>query len=217
MGFSKKCLIYLSILILSLDIFPREEKEKLLIDIAITCGVTFSYILIIKDLRENIFTRYSFCQVIENFKDPINRAIEGSKTDMSHYLTNYVGHPLSFAGLALYLKARDYSNLEAIIFTQLHSILWEYVIEGGIWYPSGKDLITDFIGAMAGIYLFHPLSNLGENMRKSGNKKFFYEFLYFLNPFKEINKLIFGRKNRSKYLYVTPYQGGFSLNFIYTF
>lgn len=213
----KKWTCILLILICSAEIFSQKPKKNLLTDIALTYGITSVYVLIIKDLRENIFTKYSLGQVMENFKDPINRAIKGGKYDTSTFLTNYVGHPLSFAGLALYLKDRGYNNFESILFTQLHSIMWEYVIEGGIWYPSGKDLISDLIGALAGIYLLHPLSNRGEKKLKMGNKSFFYYFLYYLNPFKEINKLLFSKNNPSKLICVTPKIGGFSLNFIYAF
>jgi hypothetical protein len=207
----------LVILLLTQGIFPREKKKNLWIDIALTGGVTFAYVLIIEDLRKKIFTHYSLCQVVDNFKDPINRAIEGGKTDSSHFLTNYVGHPLSFAGLALYLKARGYSNLESILFTQTHSIIWEYVIEGGVWYPSGKDLITDFIGAMAGIYLLHPLSDLGEKKRKSGKRTWFYDLLYFLNPFKEINTLLFGKNSHATTLFIAPCANGLSLSLVHMF
>jgi hypothetical protein len=64
---------------------------------------------------------------------------------------------VSFGVEALYLKHQGYGNGEAFLFTQVHSVVWEFVVEGCAFEPSGKDLAADAIGAAAAIWIVHPL------------------------------------------------------------
>ena len=199
------------LLILALILPVRAEKKKINLwqDVAIVSAVTCVYVLVLSDTRRRIFHEASIEKVWQNFKDPINSAIQGGKQDHNSFWINYVAHPVSYAGLGLYLKERGYSNGGALLFSQTLNIVWEYVIEGSMWLPSGKDLINDLCGSLAAIYVLAPLSDCGEKRIASGDRRWGNYFLYYLNPFKKINRLIFGRQQRSAGLYVFPARGGF--------
>jgi len=205
----KRPIVFL--LILAIMASARAEKKKihLLQDAAIISAVTCVYVLVLSDTRQRIFHEASIEKVWENFKDPIHCAIEGGKMDHNSFWINYVGHPASFACLGLYLKERGYTNGGALLFSQMLNIVWEYVIEGSMWLPSGKDLITDLCGSLAAIYILAPLSDCGEKRIAAGVRRWGNYLLYYLNPFKKVNRLIFGRQQRSAGLYVLPARGGF--------
>ena len=199
------------LLVLSLVLPVRAEKKKinLLQDAAIVSAVTCVYVLILPSTRRRIFHEASIEKVWQNFKDPINSAIQGGKMDHNSFWINYVAHPVSFAGLGLYLKERGYSNGGALFFTQALNVVGEYMIEGSLWLPSGKDLITDLCGSLAAVYVLAPLSDYGEKRIAAGDRRWGNCLFYYLNPFKKINRLIFGRQLRSAGLYILPARGGF--------
>ena len=205
----KRLPAFLLVLVLVLPVRAEKKKINLLQDAAIVSAVTCVYVLILPSTRRRIFHEASIEKVWQNFKDPINRAIQGGKMDHNSFWINYVAHPVSFAGLGLYLKERGYSNGGALLFSQTLNIVWEYVIEGSMWLPSGKDLLTDLCGSLAAIYVLEPLSASGEKRIAAGDRRWGNYFLYYLNPFKKINRLIFGRQHRSAGLYIFPAQGGF--------
>ena len=197
------------ILVLILPLRAEKKKINLLQDAAIVSAVTCVYVLVLSDTRRRIFHEASIKKVWQNFKAPINSAIQGGKMDHNSFWINYVAHPVSFAGLGLYLKERGYSNGGALLFSQTLNIVWEYVIEGSMWLPSGKDLINDLCGSLAAIYVLAPLSDCGEKRIAAGDRRWGNYLLYYLNPFKTINRLIFGRQQHSAGLYVFPARGGF--------
>ncbi|MEI6614474.1 MAG: DUF3943 domain-containing protein [Chrysiogenales bacterium] len=205
----KKLSVLLLILALLLPLRAEKKKIKLFQDIAIVSAVTCVYVLVLSDTRRRIFHEASIEKVWQNLKDPINSAIQGGKRDHNSFWINYVAHPVSFAGLGLYLKERGYDNGGALLFSQILNIVWEYVIEGSMWLPSGKDLINDLCGSLAAIYVLAPLSDCGEKRIAAGDRRWGNYFLYYLNPFKKINRLIFGRQQNSAGLYVFPARGGF--------
>jgi hypothetical protein len=205
----KKLPVFLLVLAMMLPLWAEIKKIKLWQDVAIVSAVTCVYVLVLDDTRQRIFHEAQIEKVWQNFKDPINSAIKGGKMDHNSFWINYVAHPVSFAGLGLYLKERGYSNGGALLFSQTLNIVWEYVIEGSMWLPSGKDLINDLCGSLAAIYVLAPLSDCGEKRIAAGDRRWGNYFLYYLNPFKKINRLIFGRQQHSVGLYVFPARGGF--------
>lgn len=205
----KRPLVFLLILALMASVQAEKKKIHLLQDVAIVSAVTCAYVLVLPDTRERIFREASISKVWENFKDPVNSAIEGGKMDHNSFWINYVGHPVSFACLGLYLKERGYSNGGALLFTQTLNIVWEYVLEGSMWKPSGKDVITDLCGSLAAIFVLAPLSDSGEKRIAAGDRRWGNYLLYFLNPFKKINRLVFGRGSHSAGIYILPLQRGF--------
>jgi hypothetical protein len=205
----KKFPVFLLILALILPLRAEKKKINLLQDVAIVSAVTCVYVLVLPDTRRRIFHEASIEKVWRNLKDPIHNAIQGGKQDHNSFWINCIAHPVSYAGLGLYLKERGYSNGGALFFSQTLNIVWEYVIEGSMWLPSGKDLITDLCGSLAAIYILAPLSDCGEKRIAAGDRRWGNYLLYYLNPFKKINHLIFGRQQRSARLYVFPARGGF--------
>jgi hypothetical protein len=206
----KRPVVFLLILALMASVRAEKKKLHLLQDVAIVTAVTCVYVLVLDDTRQRIFREASLKKVWENFRDPIRSAIEGGKMDHNSFWINYVGHPASFACLGLYLKERGYSGGGALLFSQTLNIVWEYVIEGSMWKPSGKDLITDLCGSLAAIYVLAPLSDSGEKRIAAGDRRWGNYLLYFLNPFKKINRLLFGRQNHSAGFYILPTRGGFT-------
>jgi hypothetical protein len=209
----KKLPAFLLILALILPVWAEKKKIKLWQDAAIVSAVTCVYVLVLPDTRRRIFHEAAIKKVWQNFKDPINSAIKGGEMDHNSFWINYVAHPVSFASLGLYLKERGYSNGGALLFSQTLNIVWEYVIEGSMWLPSGKDLITDLCGSLTAIYVLSPLSDRGEKKIAAGDRRWGNYLLYYLNPFKKINRLIFGRQQHSAGLYVLPAHGGFIAGF----
>jgi hypothetical protein len=204
----KRFLAFLLASALLLPVWAEKKKIRLWQDAAIVSAVTCVYVLGLADTRQRIFHEASIEKVWQNFADPIHSAVRGGRMDHNSFWINYVAHPLSFAGLGLYLKERGYSNGGALLFTQTLNIVWEYVIEGSMWLPSGKDLITDLCGSLAAIYILAPLSDRGEKKIAAGDRRWGNYFLYYLNPFKKINRLIFGRHRDSAGVYVFPVRGG---------
>jgi hypothetical protein len=185
------------------------KEKKLLTDAALVSAAVCAYVLVLPDTRERIFREASIARVWENFKRPFWSAREGGRRDHNGFWINCVGHPLSFAALGLYLRERGYDNLETLAFTQTVNVAWEYVIEGSMWLPSSKDLLADLLGSLAAVYVLSPLSDLGERNLTRGDRRWGNRLLYWLNPFKKINRLIFGDKRRSGGIYLLPAAGGF--------
>jgi hypothetical protein len=109
------------------------------------------------DIRRAIFRDGSVGNVIDNFAFPIAQVRAGTRRDTDPFWVNNIAHPVSFGVEALYLKHQGYGNAEAFLFTQAHSVVWEFVVEGCAFEPSGKDLVTDAVGAAAAIWVIHPL------------------------------------------------------------
>ena len=84
---------------------------------------------------------------------------DGWRADDNMFIVNYVGHPLEWFLLANYLKASGASNKEALIISQATSLTWEFVMEGNYVPPSPKDLVTNALGSLAGIYLYNTVLN----------------------------------------------------------
>ncbi|MFH0702298.1 MAG: DUF3943 domain-containing protein [bacterium] len=99
----------------------------------------------------------------DNFTNPWKSAKQGWKADDNEWTINYVGHPLEWFILANYLKASGATNKEAIIISQLTSLTWEFVIEGNYVAPSPKDLVTNTLGSLAGVYLYNVILNKPSN------------------------------------------------------
>ncbi len=107
-------------------------------------------------------------RLASNFTNPIKSLKEGYKSDDNEFLINYVGHPFEFFLLTNYLKASGASDKEAFVIAQLTNFTWEYVFEGNYVAPSPKDLVTDTIGSLAGIYFYNKF--LGKHADYTYNK-----------------------------------------------
>lgn len=128
----------------------RPASPDLVRDAALLTLGTTGYAVLRDKQRRGMFRRGSFANVLENFKHPIRRALDSRDNDS--FLTNYVAHPLTWGGIALYLKSEGYSDLGALALSQAHSVYWEYVIEGSYVLPSGRDMVTNFVSVAFVIY-----------------------------------------------------------------
>ncbi len=206
-------------MLLRLPAQGEKRTKNLLLDTALVSAAVCAYVLAIPDTRQRIFREASIRKVWDNFNYPFWSAREGGRLDHNGFWINYVGHPVSFMALGLYLKDREYSDLEALAFTQVVNIAWEYVIEGSMWLPSSKDLLSDLCGSLAAVFVMAPLSDLGERRLDCGDRRWGNYLLYYLNPFKKINRLLFpGRRESAPSsgtfragFYLLPARGGFVL------
>jgi hypothetical protein len=130
---------------------PRPGRgPNLLHDGGLLLGGTTAYALARDKHRGFILAKGSVDNVLANFRHPVRRALAGSDEDS--FLTNYVAHPLTWGGIALYLKHQGYSDHGAFALSQAHSVFWEYVVEGSYTTPSGRDMVTNFFSAAFVVY-----------------------------------------------------------------
>jgi hypothetical protein len=133
------------------------RRPHVLRDAALAAGASAVVALGKPDIRRAILQDGRFRNIADNFADPIGRIREGTRRDTDPFWVNNIAHPLSFGVEALYLKHQGYSDGHAFLFTQVHSVVWEFVIEGSAFPPSGKDLIADAAGAAVAIWIVRPL------------------------------------------------------------
>lgn len=126
------------------------RSPNLLRDGGLLLGGTTAFALARDKHRGSILEGGSIDNVLANFRHPVRRAFEGNDEDS--FLTNYVAHPLTWGGVALYLKYRGYSDHGAFALSQAHSVFWEYVVEGSYTTPSGRDMVTNFFSAAFVVY-----------------------------------------------------------------
>lgn len=126
-------------------------------DAALAAAASAAVALGKPDIRRAIFRDGSVGNVIENFAFPVAQVRAGTRRDDDPFWINHVAHPVSFGVEALYLKHHGYGDGTAFLFTQVHSVLWEFVVEGCAFEPSGKDLVADAVGAAAAVWIVYPL------------------------------------------------------------
>jgi len=78
--------------------------------------------------------------------------------------------------------------------------------------PSSKDLLSDLCGSLAAVYLLAPLADLGERKIAAGDRRWGNFVFFYLNPFKKINRLFFGRRKNSPAWHLFPLRGGAAVN-----
>jgi hypothetical protein len=137
---------------------PARSRPHVLRDAAFAAGASAAVAFGKPDIRRALLHDARFANVVDNFTDPVGRVRAGTRRDTDPFWVNGLAHPLSFAAEAIYLKRRGYGNGAAFLFTQAHSVIWEFAIEGCAFEPSGKDLLTDAAGAAAAIWVVHPLT-----------------------------------------------------------
>ena len=173
----------------SADDSVRVRGPRLTTDLMVVGGVTAFYTVAHPSVRQGFWVEGSFEQVAANFKSPIRRLIEGGREDQDPFGTNFVAHPMTWGLLGLYLKERGYSNVSALVFTQAHSIIWEYVIEGTYQKPSSKDAVTNLAGASVAIFAFHALA---ERAAQREDKRLIDRFALLLNPLRPFRTIFAG-------------------------
>ena len=187
---------------------PEKKRAKVGTDILLVSGLSLTALTADRLINGRLgeLKDASLERVWNNLKDPWNRAVEGGRRDNNPFFTNYVMHPISWSSLALYLRARGYTTGQALLFTQVHSVVWEYILEGSLWYPSGKDLVTNLAASSAALLVLSPLSDLGERRCREGRCNFGYRILRALNPFKPLVRALF--PNQTGLIAIVPGRGG---------
>lgn len=137
----------------------RSREPGALADQAVVYGATIAYAAAYGHVRKQMFEKGSLSKVLSNFRRPIRSAVEGARNDRDPFETNYIAHPVSWGLVGYYLRSRGHPFWSSLAMSQGHSVFWEYVIEGSYAKPSGKDLITNLVGAAAGIALAGWLEN----------------------------------------------------------
>lgn len=160
---------------------------RLLTDIFVVGGVTASHSLAYGPVRRPLFGEASVGRVLHNLVDPLRRARQGWAEDDDPFSTNFIAHPVSWGAMGLYLKERGYSNGSALLFTQIHSLAWEYVIEGLYQKPSGLDLLTNFASASTAIFVFHAVA---ERAGEREAKGIHHRALAALNPLRPLRGVL---------------------------
>lgn len=88
--------------------------------------------------------------------------------DGNDNLTNYVGHPVTWATMSqTYMEAGHSMTTAFVMSGVVHNALWEYAHEGILYQASGTDLCMNAVGAAAGIGLY----KLGEWALEEGREK----------------------------------------------
>ncbi len=104
--------------------------------------------------------------------------------DKDTWYINYVGHP--YQGSCYYnaLRSQGATWWQSGLFSLGHSLLWEYVVEGGMEQPSVQDIIVTPVGGSLLGELFHF-----STIRMSRNGFRWYEkvFVCVFNPMFALN------------------------------
>jgi len=136
---------------------PEPRPPKLIVDVGLAAVASAIVALGKPDIRHALSRDGSFSNIAENFAHPFRQVRIGTDRDRDPFWVNNVAHPGLFAIEGLWLRHRGYGSGKAFLFTQVHSVIWEFAVEGSAFEPSGKDLIADAAGAAAGIWVAWPL------------------------------------------------------------
>lgn len=136
---------------------PDRKHPKLIVDIGLAAGASALVAMGKADIRRAIFDDGSFSNIALNFAHPVRQVRLGTQRDSDSFWVNDVAHPGLFAIEGFWLKHRGYGSGAAFLFTQLHSVVWEFAVEGSAFEPSGKDLLADAAGAALGIWVLWPI------------------------------------------------------------
>ena len=161
---------------------PQPPRRSFLKDVGVAASGTVAVALLKPDIRRALFRDARFSNVVENFAHPVRQVRRGTERDTDPFWVNNVAHPGLFALEALYLKRRGYRDGTAFLFTQVHSVLWEFAVEGSAFEPSGKDLLADAGGAAAALWVFRPLAQRSTKRLDEGRGRWWDKALRWLDP-----------------------------------
>lgn len=151
-------------------------------DIGVAVAGTLAVAALKPDIRDALARDARLSNVVRNFAHPIEQVRSGTRRDSDPFWVNGIAHPGLFALEALYLKRRGYSDVGAFAFTQAHSMLWEFAIEGSAFEPSGKDLLADAAGAAAAIWVLRPAAERSARRLAGGRGRWWDHVLRWLDP-----------------------------------
>jgi hypothetical protein len=164
------------------EVGPPKPRPHVLKDAGWAAAASVAIALGKPDIRRALFHDASLRHVLDNFADPVGQVRRGTRRDIDPFWVNDVAHPGLFALEALALKRRGYGDGQAFLFTQVHSVVWEFVIEGSAFEPSGKDLVADAAGAAGALWLLHPIAVAAERRITERRAHFWDHGLRWLDP-----------------------------------
>jgi len=167
---------------------PATEGPRIWKDIAVAGSATVAIAFLKPDLRRALLRDARLSNVAENFAHPIRQVRLGTRRDDDSFWVNGVAHPGLFALEALYLKRRRYGDGKAFLFTQVHSVVWEFVVEGSAFEPSGKDLVADAAGAATALWVLRPVAARAERRIADGRGRWWDGILRWLDPVARVSK-----------------------------
>lgn len=118
------------------------------------------------------------------------------ETDKDLFAVNYLGHPYQGSFYYNSIRSQGATAIQSSLFSLAHSVLWEYLVEGGTEQPSIQDLmITPIAGSLLG-EMTHVLT-----IKMSKNGFLWYEavIVYLINPAYVLNNGIKVKRNRNTY------------------
>jgi hypothetical protein len=151
-------------------------------DVGVAAAGTLAVAALKPDIRAALAREARLSNVVRNFAHPIERVRSGTRRDSDPFWVNGVAHPGLFALEALYLKRRGYGDGRAFVFTQVHSVLWEFAVEGSAFEPSGKDLLADAAGAAAALWVLRPLAQRAARRLEERQGRWWDHALRWLDP-----------------------------------
>jgi len=104
--------------------------------------------------------------------------------DYDLFIVNYVGHPYQGSFYYNAVRSQGAAIWQSSVFTLMHSLLWEYVWEGGLEQPSIQDLIITPLG---GIILGELTHRAALALSRNGSKWYEIILTCILNPAFAIN------------------------------
>lgn len=80
------------------------------------------------------------------------------------WYVNYIGHPYEGACYYNALRSQGATWWQSGLFSIGHSLLWEYIAEGGMEQPSMQDmLVTPLVGSLLGELIHYSTLRMGRN------------------------------------------------------
>ncbi len=160
----------------------ESRSGRFLVDVGVATASSAAIAFGKSDIRRALQRDARLSNVFENFAHPVRQIRLGTQRDSDPFWVNNVAHPGLFALEALYLKRRGYGNGSAFLFTQVHSVLWEFAVEGSAFEPSGKDLVADAAGAALGIWVLHPVAARASQRIADGRGRVWDHVARWLDP-----------------------------------
>jgi len=164
------------------SVAPRGRTRRRLEDVGVAAAGTLAVAALKPGIRDALAREARFGNVMRNFAHPVEQVCIGTRRDSDPFWVNGIAHPGLFALEALYLKRRGYTDAGAFAFTQTHSLLWEFAVEGSAIEPSGKDLVADAAGAALAIWVLRPTAQRSARRLAAGHGHWWDHALRWLDP-----------------------------------
>jgi hypothetical protein len=104
--------------------------------------------------------------------------------DKDLFVINYIGHPLQGSFMYNAVRSQGAEKWQSALYCTAHSVIWEYVAEGGFEQPSIQDLI---VTPVAGVLLGELCNYATLRMSRNGFKWYEAVAVTIINPMYAMN------------------------------